>query len=121
MKATTIILATVFTLSMNVLFASNDGAVVNSESSSVLTLAPNTPAEAAFEEMNDATTTALNLAPVTPIEADFSDDAPEPLNDYSVLAPITPSEADFSDDEIPMNNVNLAPVAPAFADFTETI
>ena len=119
MKATTIILAAVLTLSMNVLFASNDGAVVNSESSSVQTLAPSTPSEATFEDMTDATAT-YNLVPVTPDEADFSDVAPELTIDYSVLAPVTPGEADFTDDEIQMNNVNLAPVTPSFADFTET-
>ncbi|MCX6304083.1 MAG: hypothetical protein NT040_03860 [Bacteroidetes bacterium] len=74
MKATTTILAAVLTLSMNVLFASNDGAVMNSETNSFhISLAPVTPAEATFEEMNDATATAFILAPVTPSVADFSD------------------------------------------------
>ena len=120
MKATTIILTAVLTLSMNVLFAGNDGASVNSETNSVLTLAPGTPAEATFEDMTE-TTAIFNLAPVTPNEADFSDVAPELTIDYSILAPVTPGEASFSDDEIPMTNVNLAPVTPAFADFPEAI
>ena len=74
MKATTTILATVLTLSMNVLFASNDGAAVNSESNSFhISLATATPVEATFEDANDATANFVNLAPATPIEADFSD------------------------------------------------
>jgi hypothetical protein len=119
MKAITIIFHVFLTLSINVLFASNDGAAVNNETSSVLTSASRTPSEATFEDMTDATAT-YNLAPVTPNEADFSDAAPEPTIDYSVLAPVTPGEADFTDDEIPTNNVNLALVTPAVADFTET-
>jgi hypothetical protein len=72
MKATITILAAVLTLSMNVLFASNDGAAVISETNSFhISLAPATPAEATFEEVKDAT--AFILAPVSPIEADFSD------------------------------------------------
>ena len=120
MKATTTILAAVLTLSMNVLFASNDGAPVNSETNSVLTLAPSTPSEATFEDMTGLTA-VFNLAPVTPDEADFPDVDAESTIDFSLLAPVTPSEASFSDDEIPVNNVNLAPVTPAVADFTETI
>ena len=121
MKATTIILAAVFTLSMNVLLASNDGAVGNNETYSLQVLAPITPSEATFEDVIVASADIFNLAPVTPGEADFSDVAPEPVNDFSALSPVTPSEADFSENEIPMNNLDLAPVTPAFADFTETI
>jgi hypothetical protein len=74
MKATMIILAAVLSFSMNVLFASNDGAVVNREMNLVYTsLAPSTPTEATFEEITDATVTIINLEPVTPVEADFSD------------------------------------------------
>jgi hypothetical protein len=74
-----IILAAVLTLSMNVLFASNDGAVVNNNMnpSTFTVLAPITPAEATFEDANDATANAFILAPV--------------------FAPVTPSVADFSD------------------------
>jgi hypothetical protein len=120
MKATTIILAAVLSLSMNVLFAGNDGTSVNSETNSVLTLAPSTPSEATFEDITNATAT-YNLAPATPSEADFTDVAPDYTMGFSVLAPVTPNEADFSDDEIPMNNINLAPVTPAVADFIETM
>jgi hypothetical protein len=120
MKATTIILATVLTLSMNLLFANNDGVpTVNTEMNYSTTLAPTTPNEATFEEMVEAN--VLILAPVTPIEADFSDVAPAVMIDLTSLAPVTPSEADFTADEIPTNSINLAPVNPEFADFSETI
>ncbi len=121
MKATTTILAAVLTLSMNVLFASNDGTVVNNNinSSTFTTLAPSTPAEATFEDMTVAT---INLAPIAPIEADFSDVAPEVVIDFSIMAPVTPSEADFSNEEILTDSITtLAPVTPDFADFTENI
>ena len=120
MKATTIILAAVLTLSMNVLFAGNDGATVNNETYSVLTLAPSTPSEATFEEMNEATAT-FNLAPVAPSEADFSDVAPEMTIDYSRLAPVTPGEADFATDDETINTSILAPVTPSVADFSDGI
>jgi hypothetical protein len=74
MKATTIILAAVLSFSMNVLFAGNDGAVVNREMNVVYTsLAPSTPTEATFEEISDATVTIIILEPVTPVEADFTE------------------------------------------------
>ena len=121
MKATITILATIFALSMNVLFASNDGAaVINSMTSSTFTaLAPATPAEATFEEVNVATANAFILAPVSPMEADFSDAVSETTIDITTLAPVTPSEADFaSDDEITNVSV-LAPVTPSVADFSD--
>ncbi len=123
MKATTTILAAIFTLSMNVLFASNDGAVVNNhEINSVFTsLAPITPAEATLEEVNDATAAAFILAPVTPIEADFSDAISEITIDITALAPVTPSEADFTSNDETTNVSGLAPVTPSVADFSDGI
>lgn len=119
MKATTTIFAVVFTLSINVLFASNDGASVNRETNAGHTaLAPSSPAEAIFEEMNDVT--AFLLAPVTPIEADFSDVISETTIDITTLAPVTPFEADFADDEI-INVSVLTPVTPSAADFSDGI
>jgi hypothetical protein len=121
MKATTIILAVVLTLSMNVLFAGNDGAAVNNETNSFQTsLAPSTPTEATFEEMNDAISTTFILAPSTPIEADFPDVISETTIDIITLAPVTPSEAAFAsvDDT---TNVSLAPVTPSVADFSDGI
>ena len=122
MKATTIILAAVLSLSMNVLFASNDGAVVNAETNSFqVSLAPGTPAEATFEEMTEATATAFNLAPVTPVEADFNDAIPESTIDITTLAPVTPIEADFASDGETINVSALAPVTPSVADFSDGI
>ena len=123
MKATTITLAAIFTLSMNVLFASNDGAaVINNMTSSTFTaLAPITPAEATFEEVTDATATAFILAPVSPIEADFSDAISETTIDIFTLAPVTPSEADFATDNETTNVSVLAPVTPSVADFSDGI
>ena len=123
MKATTTILAVIFTLSLNVLFASNDGAAVNTEPNSLTALAPITPAEATFEEVNDAITAgvAFNLAPVSPIEADFSDEIPETTINMITLAPVTPYEADFASDDETTNTSVLAPVAPSAADFSDGI
>jgi hypothetical protein len=122
MKATSTILAAVLTLSMNVLFASNDGAAVNSESNSFhISLAPITPAQATFEEVNDATAAAFILTPVTAIEADFSDAISETTIDIITLAPITPSEADFASDDETTNVSALAPVTPSVADFSDGI
>ena len=124
MKATTTILAAVLTLSMNVLFASNDGAAVNTETNSFLTsLAPSAPVpvEATFEENTDATAIAFILAPVSPIEADFSDAISETIIDITALAPVTPSEADFTSEDETINLSALAPVTPSVADFSDGI
>ena len=121
MKATTTILAAIFTLSMNVLFASNDRAAVNTtmNSSTFTALAPATPAEATFEDMNDATATAFKLAPVSPIEADFSDAISETTIDIFTLAPVTPIEADFASNDETTNVSVLGPVTPSVADFSD--
>lgn len=122
MKATTTILAAVLILTVNVLFASNDGAAVNSESNSFhISLAPSTPAEATFEDANDAIAVAFILAPVTPIEADFSDVISETTIDITTLAPVTPIEADFATDDETTNVSALAPVTPSAADFSDGI
>jgi hypothetical protein len=123
MKATTTIIAVILTLSIYVLFASNDGAAVNNNmtSSTFTALAPATPAEASFEEMNDATVSAFNLAPVSPIEADFSDAISETTIDITTLAPVTPIEADFASDDETTNASVFAPVTPSVADFSDGI
>jgi len=123
MKATITILAAILTLSVNALFASNDGAVVinNLNSSTFTTLAPITPALATFEEVNDANPTAFILAPISPIEADFSDAILETTIDITTLAPVTPIEADFASDDETTNVSALAPVTPSVADFSDGI
>lgn len=121
MKASTILLAAVLTLSMNVLFASNDEAVMNRETlSNSTSLAPNVPAEATFEEISDAITTIV-LAPITPSEADFTDAVPESTINIATLAPVTPIEADFATDDETTNAGVLSPVTPSVADFSDGI
>ena len=121
MKSTTTILAAVLTLSINVLFAGNEKARMNTETNSFQTsLAPSTPAEATFEDANDATATAFNLAPVTPFEADFSDAITETIIDIT-LAPVTLIEADFASDDETTNVSALAPATPSVADFSDGI
>lgn len=117
------ILAAVFTLSMNVLFAGNDGAPMNSESISFqASLAPVTPAAATFEDVNDVPASAFMLAPLTPADADFSDTAAEEIIDISALAPVAPVDADFDSTDAQAVNVSaLAPVTPAVADFSDGI
>ena len=120
MKATSTILAVVLTFTMNVLFASNDGAVVNYETNSFHTsLAPETPAEATFEDVNDET--AFILSPVSPIKADFSDAISETTIDITTLAPVTPIEAFFATDDETTNVSVLGPVTPSVADFSDGI
>ncbi|MEI6682094.1 MAG: hypothetical protein WCO44_05680 [Bacteroidota bacterium] len=121
MKATPIILAAVLTLSLNVLFAGNDGAAANPELNTVQTsLAPSTPSEATFEEVNDAGFAVITLAPVTPAEADFSDVAANVTPDIFALAPVTPVEADFGSGENQhCGTIALSPVTPSVADFSD--
>jgi hypothetical protein len=126
MKATSIIIAAVLSLQLNVLFAGNDEtrSITNNEavSYSLTTLAPVTPAEASFEDAELTNTFNYGisvLAPVTPVEADFSDVVPEKNIDLTILAPVTPSEADFTDNTgNPSVDIRiLAPMTPAEADF----
>ena len=124
MKTTTMILAAIFTLSMNVLFAGNNGAVENSEASPFRTsFAPSTPSEATFEEMTGTIdiVSIVNLAPLAPVEADFSDAVSETTIDIAALAPVTPGEADFTSDDEPFNAGPLATVTPSVADFSDGI
>ena len=100
MKATTIIIAAALTLSVNVLFASNDN-----------TSAPVANANTAI--------TLTSLAPTVPAEADFEDTVA--MMDFSVLAPVTPAEAQFEDMTYEMvSALNLAPVTPSTADVDES-
>ena len=104
MKATTIIIAAVFSLQFSAVSADNpEGKYVN--------------------ESYKVNISTINLAPVTPSEADFSDAAPEPVVNVVTLAPVTPSEADFNDD-LQITNVSetrLAPLTPYTADFDDVV
>ena len=126
MKAVTIIIATIFSLQVNVLFAGNYESIStkNNESASltISTLAPVAPEEALFEEAYELNAFTFNLSvlvPETPGEADFSDVVPEKNIDLTILAPVTPSEADFNEstEGQATDFRTLAPVPPAEADF----
>jgi hypothetical protein len=75
MKATTIILAALFTFQVSVLFAGNESTTVTSatvETTLDMTaLIPVTPAEATFEEVNSEVIDFTALVPATPMVADF--------------------------------------------------
>lgn len=119
MKAITIILATLFTLHMNVLTAGND-IVVSAPASGTSTLnlsalIPATPAEATFEEMTMEIPAPGALAPVSPDEAEFEEVSP--VADPVMFAPVTPAEAEFEEIIPVADPMRLAPVTPAEADF----
>ena len=122
MKATTIIIAAVLALQVNVLFAgsksSYESPVTNENSSgSLISLAPITPAEATFDD-NVTLVDYTILAPVTPTEATL-EDMPSEIAQVLDLAPVTPAVADFNDvtDLITLDFYSLAPSTPAEADF----
>lgn len=102
MKATTIIIAAVFSLLVSSSFADNN-----------MTLAPVTE--------TNATTSLVSLAPVTPVEATFEEIATQA--DYSVFAPVTPVEADFNNNDLvqPVDFSTLAPTTPSEADFSDIL
>jgi hypothetical protein len=121
MKATTIIIATVLALQVNILFADNDNTSAPATGENTLismsSLSPATPAEATFEEgfeMNEA----AHLAPVIPAEATF-EDMPSEMTQTVDLAPMTPAVADFEEaiDMIKEVVSVLSPVTPFEADF----
>jgi hypothetical protein len=77
MKAKSIIIAAVLALQINVLFADNNNssapAVIVNNSVNAMSLAPATPMEATFEDMDIEAFTIDNgaLAPLAPSEASF--------------------------------------------------
>ena len=120
MKATTIILAALFTLQVSALFAGNESTKINSAPAGsvfeLTTLIPVTPAEATFEEVNSDMINSSALAPVLPKEAEFEEMTP--IVNLVSLAPVTPAEADFSDTADQMTDISLlAPVTPGVAEF----
>ena len=115
MKATTLILAIIFALQINILYAGTDREIIKSPC--IVTNLNNTSGSASRDLADDACYLA-SLTPVLPTEADFNDFAPVASIEISDLAPITPAEADFNDPiEIPIRITTLAPVTPAVADF----
>lgn len=118
MKATTLIIAAVLTLSANALFAENHNMVSTGASpetaAMMVSLAPAVPAEATFEDLA-VTADFAALTPVTPAEADFSDAAAVELPG---LAPNNTAEATFDDADLSTGEtVLLAPSVPQTADF----
>jgi hypothetical protein len=119
MKATTIILASVFALSAGILFAGNDrfSTTISTEASTITlaAVAPTTPTEATFEDFA-AVTEFTGLVPVTPAEATFEEFIE--VGDFAGLAPVMPSEASFEDMPSGMISIaDLAPLTPVAADF----
>ena len=115
MKATTVILAVIFALQINILYAGTDGTVIKSPCA--VTNLNITSGSSSIDLTSDACYLA-SLAPALPTEADFSDFAPALTIEISDLAPVTPAEADFNDTVgIPIRIKTLAPVTPAVADF----
>ena len=121
MKATTIIIASVLALQVNILLAGNEatlGPVTNETATITLaSLAPSTPTEVTFEEVVEMNEFA-NLAPMIPSEATF-EDMPSEIASIVDLAPMTPTVAEFEDavDMITVNVIDLAFVTPDEADF----
>jgi hypothetical protein len=119
MKATSVIFAAVLTLHAGILFAGNDNispAANEISSISMISLAPATPAEATFEDMEIIS--MAYLVPSTPAEATF-DDMPALIPSAGDLSPVTPGLAEFEDvvEAVLPDNGILAPVTPAEADF----
>ena len=122
MKAKSIIIAAVLTITTSILFAGNDivsNPVANENTSVTLaTIAPVTPAEATFEDVSTVVIDFATLAPSLPLEADFSDIAPVSIIDMTNLAPAAPGEADFIDSvEVTIDINALAPETPLVAEF----
>ena len=118
MKATTIILTALLSLTACVNFAGNETTTVFPlndrngislvpatpapatfedyvEVIAVALLAPVTPSEAAFEEMPDETASVSALAPVASFMVNFDDSAEVAGADIRILAPVIPVEVDF--------------------------
>jgi hypothetical protein len=67
---------------------------------SIESLAPVTPAEATFEETEDAVTSFpgfISMAPVTPADATFDENIPDEDTIMYIAAPRPPKEASFED------------------------
>ena len=119
MKATITIIAAVLTLNTGILWAGNESSSVSiANESAMISLAPVTPAEATFEDVNVTTIDVAAIAPTMPLDAEFTDVAPDISIDLTNLAPFAPAVADFNDAvDVNINISALAPITPATADF----
>ncbi|MDP1621715.1 MAG: hypothetical protein Q8M08_05170 [Bacteroidales bacterium] len=128
MKKTNIIIAVVFALNVNVLFAGNNenNSAPNCydyNNNTMNALAPVTPCEAIFEDVTVSDISLMDvkgLTPVVPVEALFGDEVETEFNlSTKDISPILPNEATFEDIDLNFGiNLNvLSPSTPAFADF----
>lgn len=122
MKTTTLLLATVFTLHISMLFAGNNETDANNSVRlnnpvTAIDISFTTPLEATFEEVIDFNAFNISgLSPELPAEADFLDMVSDNAANFYLLAPVTPNEADFEDfQEIQLPD--LTPSIPMEADF----
>ena len=121
MKTTKLILIAIFTLQIGFLFAGNkiltNSTTEITSSFNMVSLAPTSPVEAAFEEMI-VENTFWGFSPITPMVADFEDFSIEMVS-VNDLSPVIPSVADFSDtvDQSEIDFNILFPVIPVVADF----
>ena len=119
MKTITIIIAAIFALQANFLFADNDAVPASSAPAvSLSSLAPSTPAVATFEEFNPSRPDAGAILPVVFQVSGSSQSSPVPGLDPGILDPVMPGEAYFSDVVVQSPDVrSLAPGTPGVADF----
>lgn len=106
MKKFNVVAVLVLTLSANLLLADND------------------PDYLVYNTNNKSTSSAAvaDLAPVTPGEADFNDvdfscTIPFPASFFQIVAPVLPRYAQFDDDILPVHVGKLIPSIPMEADF----
>ena len=123
MKTTFYIIATLFGLQSNFLFA--NGTSAQTIFAEVLKYPAIELSHIATEVTSISMADLKVLAPVAPVEADFSDNdiAPASVPASSSLAPVTPKEASFDDsDIIDLESLilELAPTTPSEADFLDT-
>jgi hypothetical protein len=80
-----------------------------------------------FTEVRPAESSIINLAPVSPAEAEFSDLEPEACASAWVLVPVTPKEATFDEEYYPESTDeesllrSLSPSTPKEAGFEENV
>lgn len=144
MKTTFTIIATLFIIQSNLLFADGGNAQALFTDHMLVTvrevhsftdgippenlffvrdLIPSVPVEATFGD--EITADELkSLSPENPGDADFNDSdlVPESSPAIHSLAPVTPAAADFNDSDGSLIQIvpDLAPLTPKEADFTDT-
>ena len=87
-----------------------------------LLLADNDPENNANTTAGKKAAAVADLAPATPIEADFEDVdfsciIPVPAGFFQKVIPVLPRHADFDDDILPVHVGKLIPALPMMADY----